>query len=100
VKVSQFVCTDGLGLDVVSVEGLDVHVVAVLVGLLGSVDICLTSSFGLEDSNLFTFGQNFKKSFFAGSSPAFFSISSSCFEQSNLFHTRITSGQLFSILIV
>ncbi|MEI8252371.1 MAG: hypothetical protein WCG25_01140 [bacterium] len=100
VKVSQLVCTAGLGLDVVGVDGLDVQVVHVFVGLLGSVDVCLVSSFGIEASNLFTFGQNFRKSFFAGSSPAFLMISSNCFEQSNLFPTRITSGQLFSILIV
>jgi|GEM_PF-4747784 len=62
--------------------------------------ISFISSFGIEDSNLFTFGQNFRKSFFAGSSHAILIISSNCLRHSSFFHTRITSGQLFSILIV
>jgi hypothetical protein len=91
---------DVLGFGTDGVQGLDVHVVVVLVGLFASVLAGLTSSFGIEASILFTFGQNFRKSFFAGSNPEFFIISSNCLEHSSFFHIQITNGQLFSILIV
>jgi hypothetical protein len=98
--VGRFHCFTVSVLEGLGAKGFVVQVVPVFVGLLGSVDVGLTSSFGIEASILLIFGQNFRKSFFVGSSHAFFIMSSNCLEHSVLFHIQITNGQFFSILIV